>query len=137
MFGCSFTDENDLFFFKDSMTASISTQRNTGSSKALNKPSLDILSSSTWVLEEKSGKGLGKCYSFIDVLHLLNATTASHYFLLISACVIISSWFFKSQPLFSHFKKHPQSACSQLIMDQISNIKYIFLLYLTNFHHSS
>lgn len=47
-----------FFFFKDSTTASISTQKDTGSSKAPNKPSLDTLFSSTWQLEEKSGKGL-------------------------------------------------------------------------------
>lgn len=44
--------------FKDPMTASILIQRNTGSSKALNKPSLDTLFSNMWLLEEKSGKAL-------------------------------------------------------------------------------
>lgn len=51
-----FLDENYLFFFKGPTTALISTPRDRGSSKGLNKPSLDTLFSNTWLLVEKSGK---------------------------------------------------------------------------------
>lgn len=50
--------EGHLLVFKDSTTASTSTRRSTGSSKALNKLSLDTLFSNMWLLEEKSGKRL-------------------------------------------------------------------------------
>lgn len=47
-------------FPKGSTTALTSTQRNTGSLKALNKHSLDTLFSNMWLLEEKNGKD--SCY---------------------------------------------------------------------------
>lgn len=63
--------EGHLLVFKDSTTASTSTQRSTGSSKALNKPSLDTLSSNMWLQEEKSGKRL--IYSLLSVCTRLAA----------------------------------------------------------------
>lgn len=49
-------DEFPVSVFKDSTTASTSTQRLIRSLKAPNKPSLDTPFSNTWLLEEKNGK---------------------------------------------------------------------------------